>query len=246
MKKKVLIDVGHGGSDPGASANGLIEKELNLKVALLMEQGMKVYENVEVILTRYGDVRLDPKARINKAKHFNPDLCVSIHHNAAVDNRARGAEVIHAHENQKDNILAKYILENLEKVGMPVKREFSKVNSRNEDYYYMIREIWDKDTDAIIVEPGFLTNKSDSDMLHDQMFLICEADAIVKAIAKYLGLELFKEKKEDALNWIQEAFVELQNHGVINSPEYWEGKLDQTITIGEVFALMANVLNRVL
>jgi N-acetylmuramoyl-L-alanine amidase len=120
---------------------------------------------------------------------INPDLCVSIHHNAAESVEARGAEVIHAHYDEYDDKIALSILNRLAKIGMPTRRAFTKLNSRGSDWYYMIREIWDKNTDAIIVEGGFVTNKVDAGLLSNYEFLRGEALAIGEAIIEYLNIE---------------------------------------------------------
>ena len=50
-KKKIFIDVGHGGSDPGAQANGIVEKEINLTVGLKLK---------ELLLAKGFDVKAEP------------------------------------------------------------------------------------------------------------------------------------------------------------------------------------------
>jgi len=187
--KKVMLDIGHGGSDTGAIGNGLVEKNVNLEVGLMVFENLKKYD-AEVRMTRNKDITLDTDVRVKTVTNFNPNLCVSIHHNAAEASSARGAEVIHAHYDKEDDVLAKDILHRLSKAGMPVRRDFTKLNSSGSDWYYMIRRIWDNDTDAIITEGGFLTNKEDASLLKDKAFLAKEAKAISDSIVKYLDLKL--------------------------------------------------------
>jgi len=187
--KKLMLEIGHGGTDTGAVANDLVEKNINLIVGKRIRDIMVDYE-VEVQMSREEDITLSPDERVKIVTDFNPDLCVSIHHNAATATSARGAEVIHAHFDAYDDALATDILLNMAKIGMPTRRAFTRLNERGTDYYYMIRRIWDNDTDAIITEGGFLTNTEDAKMLTDMNFLYREADAIAKAIIKYMKLEL--------------------------------------------------------
>lgn len=63
--KGVVIDAGHGGTDPGASGNGIIEKELTLAISQYIYNRLKEL-GVEVTLTRSTDETLDPKDRINR------------------------------------------------------------------------------------------------------------------------------------------------------------------------------------
>lgn len=81
--KKVWIDAGHGGKDPGASANGVKEKDIVLTVSLAIKRKLESdYEGVQVLLTRSTDVFLELKDRTNKANAAGADLLVSIHCNA--------------------------------------------------------------------------------------------------------------------------------------------------------------------
>jgi len=62
---KIFIDPGHGGHDPGATANGLREKDINLKIALKMKSLLSGYEGVQVKLSRETDkfVSLSQRAK---------------------------------------------------------------------------------------------------------------------------------------------------------------------------------------
>ena len=82
MKKTVVIDPGHGGSDPGAVSGKINEKDLNLQVAkilkdLLDQKGMTVY------MTRSEDRYVGLHQRAEFANNLKADLFVSIHHNAS-------------------------------------------------------------------------------------------------------------------------------------------------------------------
>lgn len=89
----VVIDPGHGGSDPGAVGSSSKEKDLNLAVALKLGNLIKAnHKDVKVVYTRSTDrfVGLDDRAAIaNKNK---ADLFVSIHTNAVKNAKIRGAE----------------------------------------------------------------------------------------------------------------------------------------------------------
>ncbi len=82
--KKVVIDAGHGGRDPGALGSISKEKDIALDVALMV--GKYIQENmpgVEVIYTRKSDVFIELKERANIANRNKADLFISIHCNAA-------------------------------------------------------------------------------------------------------------------------------------------------------------------
>lgn len=69
MAKKVVLDAGHGGTDGGASANGIIEKEYTLKISQYIYDRLKQL-GVDVSMTRTDDSTLDPTDRVNKIISF--------------------------------------------------------------------------------------------------------------------------------------------------------------------------------
>lgn len=83
--KKVVVDAGHGGEDPGTSANGIVEKDYTLKISKYMVDRLKDL-GVETALTRTGDTTLNQNDRPNKAQSFfgkgNDVIVVSNHINA--------------------------------------------------------------------------------------------------------------------------------------------------------------------
>ncbi len=81
MGKRVFIGVGHGGSDPGACANGLRESEVNLTMALAMKTALeRAGVAVGISRTRDEDDRLAEEIR--ECNAFAPDLAVEVHNNA--------------------------------------------------------------------------------------------------------------------------------------------------------------------
>ncbi len=65
MNYKIVLDPGHGGDDPGSSGNGIIEKDLNLKISKYIYDRLKDY-NIPVTLTRTTDETLNPTDRVNR------------------------------------------------------------------------------------------------------------------------------------------------------------------------------------
>lgn len=81
--KKVLWDGGHGGKDPGSSGNGVVEKNIALRVATEAAKRLeRNYEGVKCLLSRSSDVYLTLKERTDKANAAGAHLLVSIHCNA--------------------------------------------------------------------------------------------------------------------------------------------------------------------
>ena len=89
----VVIDAGHGGHDPGAVANRLKEKNINLDIALKL--GKKIQQNcsdTKVIYTRSKDVFVTLKGRTEIGNKAKADLFISIHTNSAANTSAKGTE----------------------------------------------------------------------------------------------------------------------------------------------------------
>ena len=89
----VVIDAGHGGTDPGAIGRVAQEKDLNLSVSLLAGQMIKeAYPNVEVVYTRETDVFIPLQKRADFVNKNNANLFICVHTNSSPIPSARGAE----------------------------------------------------------------------------------------------------------------------------------------------------------
>ena len=91
--KKIVIDPGHGGRDPGAIGySDIYEKTIVLKVANKLERFLKS-KNIEVVLTRTRDEFMSLRDRTKFANNEKADLFISLHCNSSRSSRASGVEV---------------------------------------------------------------------------------------------------------------------------------------------------------
>lgn len=85
-KTIICIDAGHGGDTEGAKyeygGEMVMEKDINLAIALKLEEELKKYENVELVLTRREDTTMELKSRVQLAVDHGADYLVSVHINA--------------------------------------------------------------------------------------------------------------------------------------------------------------------
>ena len=82
---KVVVDAGHGGSDPGAVYEGRQEKDDNLALALAV--GSILAENgVDVVYTRTDDSYETPFQKAQKGNQAGADLFISLHRNSSPEN----------------------------------------------------------------------------------------------------------------------------------------------------------------
>ncbi len=92
--RRIMIDPGHGGEDPGAlGPNGLKEKDVVLKLAHLLGKKLEERLGVEVLFTRNKDVFVPLTKRPALANSQKADLFISLHLNASPDPKAKGIEV---------------------------------------------------------------------------------------------------------------------------------------------------------
>ena len=90
--RKIVVDPGHGGKDPGAMAFGLKEKDIVLAVSKKLAKELKTAYRYEVVLTRTKDVYLPLEERTAVANTQKSDLFLSIHVNASADKASNGIE----------------------------------------------------------------------------------------------------------------------------------------------------------
>lgn len=189
MKYSIVLDPGHGGSDNGASGNGIIEKNLTLDISKYMYNEFKKL-GIPVSITREDDATLSPSDRVKKILSYygnNPNVIViSNHINAG---GGEGAEVIYALRDK--SALADTVLNEIEKTGQVVRKTYQRrlPSNTSKDYYFIHRDTGK--TEPIIVEYGFLDNASDANRLKNNYKEY--ADAVVKAVASYIGVPYISE-----------------------------------------------------
>jgi N-acetylmuramoyl-L-alanine amidase len=106
----IALDPGHGGEDPGAVGKaGTREKDVVLMIAKLLEQRINEEPNMRAYLTRNSDFFVPLADRVSKARRVQADLFVSIHADAFVDRRAKGASVFVLSERGASSAAARWI-----------------------------------------------------------------------------------------------------------------------------------------
>jgi len=110
--RKVVIDAGHGGHDPGAiGRNGLREKDVNLDIAKRLS-GLLKQEGVQTVLTRSGDNFIPLSSRVNITNKSDADLFISIHSNANRSRSLCGLEVYYVAPSVSDSTRAAFTARN--------------------------------------------------------------------------------------------------------------------------------------
>jgi N-acetylmuramoyl-L-alanine amidase len=198
--KTVLIDAGHGGSDSGAIANGMLEKDLNLKIALKL-QALVEESGGTAVLTRIEDrSTATPKRKKDiYDKHDDlayrkklmieskADIFVSIHMNACNDSSCRGVQVYYSSNGLSENLgktLQKSIY-NTTKYG----QKWDAKELKNGVYLLKGAKI-----PAALVECGFITNWSEARLLKSENYQRKVAWGIYTGITEYFANEQAKSE----------------------------------------------------
>lgn len=184
--KKVVLDSGHGGEDPGTIANGITEKDYTLKISEYIHNRLDEM-GVPNAMTRTSDVTLTPSERPKKVQSFYGNgsdvIVVSNHINAGSGD---GAEIIYALRN--NDTFARKIATEFENAGQNVRKYYQRRLPSNpaKDYYYIMRDTPNNET--VIVEYGFADSTGDdiSQLKNNWEKL---AEAVTKAIVEYAGGE---------------------------------------------------------
>lgn len=119
-KKIIVIDPGHGGHDPGATANGLREKDINLKVALKLKSLLEKDPRFKVYLTREDDRFIPLYDRTLIALEKKADLFISIHTNASENPNLSGTYIYTLNLRGATSKLAKIVEERENKTVLNV------------------------------------------------------------------------------------------------------------------------------
>ena len=192
---KVVMDAGHGGSDPGAVSDGRREKDDNLALALAV--GSILAENgVDVVYTRTDDTYETPFQKAQKGNQEGADLFISIHRNSSPEkDQYSGVETLLYDESGIKKELAENINRELAKEG------FQNLGIRERPGLVVLRRTR---MPAALIEVGFINTQADNELL-DQNF-----DGVVRAIAVGILMTLRKngllseENRSIALEYSEE------------------------------------------
>lgn len=178
---KVFLGIGHGGTDPGAVANGFEEADLNLDVGLACRDELERH-GVQVLMSRTCDEEDTVGQEVAECNTYGPDIAADIHFNAGGGD---GCEIYHSVNKGVGATLARNIEVEFVALGQNSRGVRSKPNKNGTDYYAFIRET---KCPAVIVECAFVDNLNDmaiADTLHERKRM---GKAVARGILKMLGV----------------------------------------------------------
>ncbi len=236
----VAIGAGHDANHPGASANGLREEVLTLKVARYCQQELSQYSGVRVVMIRENEgcpynstSSYCLNQRVYDAKNAGADLYVDLHFNSG---GGTGAEIYYPNKNYRPDLseeglsVSNKILEQLTALGLPnrgAKIKDSTLAGSSGQYPdgskadYFTTNVLAKELGltGIIVEHAFLDHGYDAAKLQDENFLrqlgIADATGIAQKYGLVKGMPQsgFTDVPDDA--WYREAVEYVRDQGIM-------------------------------
>lgn len=182
MAVKIWLDAGHGGTDSGATGNGVMEKDVNLTLISAINDFLRDnYDNVETKMTRDTDVFVTLKDRTDRANEWGADFFLSCHVNANDNTAARGFGSYtytgtSGRTKSAQNVIHAEVLR-----ACP---EFQDFGQRQEDFH-VLRET---KMPALLTENGFVTNTADARLISSRVFIQRLAEAHCRGLASFFGL----------------------------------------------------------
>jgi N-acetylmuramoyl-L-alanine amidase len=211
----VMIDAGHGGKDPGARANGIEEKDVTLRLALIVGQKLTA-AGFKVLYTRTNDTFIPLEERTAMANVRKADMFLSIHCNATRDKSVSGLETyslnlaksedavrVAARENAVSAkrisdlqvILTDLMLNSKVKESKDLAGEVQSGTLTGMRKKYGLRDrrvreapfyvLMGAKMPSILVEVGYITNAAEAKRLTTKTYLDSLADGIVQGVVSY-------------------------------------------------------------
>jgi N-acetylmuramoyl-L-alanine amidase len=190
----VVLDPGHGGSDPGAvSPGGLAESGVNLEVARYTQRSLEA-AGVSVLLTRTSDYDVQLALRAELARALQPHAFVSVHHNAEPDGprSGPGSETYYQMASPASKRLAGLIYEEVVRalsvypVAWVADSDAGakyRPGTRG-DYYAMLR--LPGSVVSVLAELAFISNQAEAELLAQPEFQRVEGEAVARGILRYI------------------------------------------------------------
>ena len=148
----VVIDLGHGGKDPGSQYQDLNEKDLVLSLVDKLKASTKG-KDIKLIFTRTSDEFISLNDRLSFIKEANPDLVISLHVNHSANTEDQGLEIFTATANaaaKKSEILAQSLIKSFKEQAIEAEIKNSEL--------FLLKNL---DCPAALIELGYMSNSKD-------------------------------------------------------------------------------------
>lgn len=249
MSKKIFIDPGHGGQDPGAIGAKSKEAENVLKVALALEKKL-IAQGYEVRISRRTDTYLSLTQRAQLANAWGADIFLSLHDNSAVNKSATGFETyifngsVSSNTVRLQQFLHQAIVSKLGLRDRGMKRaNFAVIRLTN--------------MPAVLIEYGFISNPDDEKIIAIEIEK--QAKLTFEGINNYFGVTAITPKPpfentnptgddevmltETGRDEIRALLKKARDKGVISAGVHTDAKINQYSDV-QLLSYQAAVINR--
>ena len=194
------LDPGHGGTDSGAVGGGVLEKDLNLRIALACRDRLR-QQGARVVMTREDDRLLSVNQIAQIARDKGATVLVSFHINSATSASATGYEVWVQNDHyrpdlsQESNALGQKVLDKLAQFGLDDRGlkddeasgpAYAYPDGSAGDYLAVLRNGKKLGMPSILIEHGFISNSYDRNIMYQRAEEMGRADA--EAIIEYYNI----------------------------------------------------------
>ncbi|QRY38432.1 N-acetylmuramoyl-L-alanine amidase [Bacillus sp. PDNC022] len=237
MTKKIMLDPGHGGHDPGAVANGMKEKDLVLTIAKKTKTILEKVYGATVKLSRSTDVYIDLSQRARLANNWGADYFASIHINASGGTGFETYRYVELSASSGTGRQQKIVHD---VIYRKIKGKAGDRGTKSKDFA-VLRET---KMPAILTENLFIDREKDAELLKQDSFLNLLAEGHAEGIAAAVGLKKVSSssetspKKETTPKGIKMAVVKPNADGwlwVYDKPS-WSAK-HKKVKPGEAFTI---------
>ncbi len=178
-KKIIIIDAGHGGTDPGSVKQGVQEKNINLQIALKLQKRLET-KGYKVVMTRTDDTAISLINRTKLANKAKGDLLISIHQNSFRDASVHGIEVFYTPGKETyDDRLANCIQEALISYTQAKDRHVREITN-----LLIIRE---SNMSACLIESAYLSNDTERELIQTKDYQDKVVTGIIEGIENFLN-----------------------------------------------------------
>lgn len=174
----IFIDAGHGGADGGCEGGKVLEKNVNLAIALAVKEQLENRGYI-VLMSREDDTYISKEDRVKAANSSGADVFVSIHQNSSKYSKVKGMEVWYdgTDTNRDSEKLAQLIKQHTIDTTASIERELKE----NADFYVT----GNTTMPACLIETGFLSNSTERNNLTSAEYQAKIADGIANGIEYY-------------------------------------------------------------
>lgn len=181
---KIVIDYGHGGSDSGAVANGVYEKNINKLVGERVKYHLERHGQT-VVITRHNDEYVSLDGRVDIINRNNCDIGISLHCNSFSNPTAQGIEIYTWGNGSRETLLAKKVLDSILQDKLYTKNR----GMKQEQFRVLSPQI-----PICLLEMGFISNLQDKNLIMNNIENF--AIAITRGLLAFDNISYKAENKE--------------------------------------------------